>query len=203
MRRRQAAAQSGYAMAGGGYGTGPAPRDDAAMSARYGSGGTGGTATLELPPAGPSDLERGIGHLRQMDASFDPRAFGETASDIFFKVQGAWTARDLQSVSAHLTPEMQAQLQRDCDRLRAEQKINRLENIAVRSAEVTEAWQETGQDFVTVYLSASMLDYVVDARGSLVEGSNSAPVGVAEYWTFTRPVGAGRWKLTAIQQPSS
>src|SRR5260370_271652 len=81
-------------------------------------------ATLE-PPTGPSDLERGLGHVRQMDASFDPRAFAETASDVFFKVQGAWTARDLRSVSASLTPEMQAQLQRDCDRLRAEQKINR------------------------------------------------------------------------------
>ena len=113
MRRRQAAAAgSGYAMAGGGYGAGPAPRDDAGMSARYGAGGLGGgTATVE-PATGPTDLERGIGHLRQMDGSFDPRAFAETASDVFFKIQGAWTARDLRSVSAHLTPEMQAQLQR-------------------------------------------------------------------------------------------
>ena len=201
MRRRQAAAQSGYAMAGGGYGTGSAPRDDAAMSARYGSGAAGGTATLEPPPAGPSDLERGIGHLRQMDASFDPRAFGETASDIFFKVQGAWTARDLQSVSANLTPEMQAQLQRDCDRLRTEQKINRLENIAVRSAEVTEAWQETGQDYVTVHFLASLLDYTTDESGARVlEGSRTEPVKFEEYWTFVRPVGPGAFRLSAIQQ---
>jgi predicted lipid-binding transport protein (Tim44 family) len=200
MKRRQAAASSGYAMAGGGYG-GPAPRDDAAMAARYGSATPGGgTATLE-PPAGPSDLERGLGHVRQMDASFDPRAFAETASDVFFKVQGAWTARDLRTVSAHLTPEMQAQLQRDCDRLRAEQKINRLENIAVRSAEVTEAWQETGQDFVTVHFLASLLDYTTDESGARVlDGSRTEPVKFEEYWTFVRPVGPGPFRLSAIQQ---
>jgi predicted lipid-binding transport protein (Tim44 family) len=171
------------------------------MAARYGSGTpVGGTATLE-PPTGPSDLERGLGHVRQMDAGFDPRAFAETASDVFFKVQGAWTARDLQSVSASLTPEMQAQLQRDCDRLRAEQKINRLENIAVRSAEITEAWQETGQDFVTVHFLASLLDYTTDESGARVlDGSRTEPVKFEEYWTFVRPVGPGPFRLSAIQQ---
>jgi predicted lipid-binding transport protein (Tim44 family) len=203
MRRRQAAAASApaYAMAGGGY-AGPGPRDDAGMSARYGSASSGGgTATLEPPPAGPSDLERGLGHVRQMDGSFDPRVFAETASDVFFKIQGAWTARDLRSVSAHLTPEMQAQLQRDCDRLRTDQKINRLENIAVRSADITEVWQETGQDYVTVHFLASLLDYTTDESGARVlEGSRTEPVKFEEYWTFVRPVGPGPFKLSAIQQ---
>jgi len=200
MRRRQAAAQSGYAMAGGGFGAGPATRDDAAVSARYGAGAPASTATLE-PPAGPSDLERGIGHLRQMDPSFDPRGFSETASDTFFKVQGAWTARDLRSISASLTPEMATQLQRDCDRLRTEQKINRLENIAVRTAEITEAWQESGQDYVTVHFLASLLDYTTDESGARVlEGSRTEPVKFEEYWTFVRPVGPGPFKLSAIQQ---
>jgi predicted lipid-binding transport protein (Tim44 family) len=199
MRRRQAAGPSGYAMAGG-YGGGPATRDEAAVSARYGAGAPGGTATME-PAAGSPDLERGIGHIRQMDAAFDPRAFAETASDVFFKVQGAWTARDLRSVSAHVTPEMQAQLQADCDRLRAERTINRLENIAVRTAEITEAWQETGQDYVTVHFLASLLDYTTDESGARVlEGSRTEPVKFEEYWTFVRPVGPGPFRLSAIQQ---
>jgi predicted lipid-binding transport protein (Tim44 family) len=153
------------------------------------------------PAAGSPDLERGIGHIRQMDAAFDPRAFAETASDVFFKVQGAWTARDLRSVSAHVTPEMQAQLQADCDRLRAERTINRLENIAVRTAEITEAWQETGQDYVTVHFLASLLDYTTDESGARVlEGSRTEPVKFEEYWTFVRPVGPGPFRLSAIQQ---
>ena len=200
MRRRQAAATAGYAMAGGGtyagggYGAPPAGRYDAQPSG-------GGTAVVEAP-AGPSDLERGLGYIRQMDAGFDPRGFAEAASDIFFRVQGAWTARDMAVVTSVLTPEMQGLLQRDCDRLRAEGKINRLENIAVRSAEVTEAWQESGQDYVTVHFLASLLDYTTDESGARVlEGSRTEPVKFEEYWTFVRPVGPGAFRLSAIQQP--
>ena len=199
-RRRQATAQPGYAMAGG-VGSGPAARDEAAVAARYGATApTSSTATLE-PPAGPTELERGLGHIGQMDHAFDARAFAETASDIFFRVQGAWTSRDLRSVAQSLTPEMQAQLGRDCDRLRSEGRINRLENIAVRTAEVTEAWQEGGQDYVTVHFLASLLDYTTDESGArLLEGSRTEPVKFEEYWTFTRPVGPGAFRLTAIQQ---
>ena len=134
-------------------------------------------------PAGPSDLERGLAHIRAMDGGFDPRALAETASDVFFKVQGAWTARSMAGVTTLLTPEMATALQRDCDRLRAERKINRLENIAVRSAEVSEAWQESGQDFVTVHFLASLLDYTTDeSGGQVLEGSRTEPVKFEEYW---------------------
>jgi len=198
MRRQQAAAPSGYATSGG-YGSAPVSRYDPTPA-----GGTatpsGGTATMEAP-AGPSDLERGLAHIRQMDPGFDPRAFSETASDVFFKVQGAWTARSMAGVSSLLMPEMSGTLQRDCDRLKAEHKVNRLENIAVRGAEVTEAWQESGQDFVTVHFLASLLDYTTDESGAQVlEGSRTEPVKFEEYWTFTRPVGSAAFRLSAIQQ---
>jgi predicted lipid-binding transport protein (Tim44 family) len=136
-----------------------------------------------------------------MDPGFDPRGFGETAADVFFRVQGAWTARDTATAASVLTPEMQGLLQRDCDRLRAERKINRLENIAVRSAQVTEAWQEGGQDYVTVRFLASLLDYTTDESGAQVlEGSRTEPVKFEEYWTFARPVGPNPFRLSAIQQ---
>jgi predicted lipid-binding transport protein (Tim44 family) len=191
MRRQQGAAPSGYATPGG-YGSAPASRYDPSPA--------GGVATIEAP-AGPSDLERGLSHIRQMDPGFDPRAFAETASDGFFKVQGAWTARSMAGVSSLLNAEMTSVLQRDCDRLKAEGKVNHLENIAVRSAEVTEAWQEGGQDFVTVHFLASLLDYTTDESGARVlEGSRTDPVKFEEYWTFTRPVGPGAFRLSAIQQ---
>jgi predicted lipid-binding transport protein (Tim44 family) len=195
LRRRQAPASSGYAMAGG-YGSGGYA---GAPASRYEP--SAGATAVTGPPAGPSDLERGLGHICQMDPGFDPRGFGETAADIFFRVQGAWTARDMATAASVLTPEMQGLLQRDCDRLRAERKINRLENIAVRAAEVTEAWQEGGQDYVTVRFLASLLDYTIDESGARVlEGSRTEPVKFEEYWTFTRPVGPNVFRLSAIQQ---
>ncbi len=151
--------------------------------------------------AGPSDLDRGVSHIRQMDSSFDPARFTDTASDLFFRVQAAWMARDMSQASASITPEMADILQKDCDRLRGQGRINRLENIAVRSVTVTEAWQESGQDYVTVHFLASLLDYTVDERsGQVVEGSRAEPVKFEEYWTFLRPVGPNAWRLSAIQQ---
>jgi predicted lipid-binding transport protein (Tim44 family) len=197
MRSRQQpqpAAPPGYATPGG-YGA-PAWQPEN-TSASYGA-----TQSIEAPAA-PSDLERGIGHIRQMDAGFDPARFADAATDIFFKVQAAWTARDMARATALLTPEMQDTLKKDCDRLRADRRINRLENIAVRQATVTEAWQERGQDFVTVYFLASLLDYTTDESGAQVlDGNATVPVKFEEYWTFVRPVGPNPWQLSAIQQPA-
>jgi predicted lipid-binding transport protein (Tim44 family) len=150
---------------------------------------------------GPRDLDRGVSYIRQMDSSFDPARFGDTASDIFFRVQAAWMARDMGQASASITPEMADLLQKDCDRLRGQGRINRLDNIAVRTVTVTEAWQESGQDYVTAHFLASLLDYTVDERsGQVVEGNRTEPVKFEEFWTFVRPVGPNAWRLSAIQQ---
>jgi predicted lipid-binding transport protein (Tim44 family) len=159
------------------------------------------TAVIDAPSAADADLARGLSHVRQMDPSFDPARFTEPASDIFFRVQAAWMARDMGGVRPVLTEEMWASMQAQVDHLRAQRRVNRLENIAVRGVDVTEAWQEGGQDFVTVRYLASLLDFTTDESGAqVVEGSRMEPVKFEEYWTFTRPVGPGAWRLSAIQQ---
>ena len=159
---------------------------------------SGATASMA---ATESDLERGIRHIRQMDSTFDPVHFTAAASDVFFQVQAAWTGRDMEPMRHLMTPEIYEQMHKECERLRVERHINRLENIAARSTEVTEAWQESGQDFVTVHFLASLLDYTVEeGSNQLVAGSRTEPVKFEEYWTFTRPVGPHPWQLGAIQQ---
>ena len=87
--------------------------------------------------------------------------------------------------------------------MKADKKINKLDNIAVRSVDITEAWQEQGQDYVTVHFYANLLDYVVDENsGQVFSGSKTDPVKFEEYWTFTRSVGNNAWQLSAITQPS-
>ena len=135
-----------------------------------------------------------------MDAAFEPARMAAAASDIFFRVQAAWMARDMAAVRESLTPDMHQRMQSQCAELKAQGRINRLENIAIRSTEVTEAWQEQGQDFVTVAFLASVLDYTTEESGQLVDGSRTEPARFEEYWTFVRPVGPGAWRLSAIQQ---
>ena len=189
MKNRQAATQPSPSY-GQGYGGGqPQSQPQAQMY------------EAQAVATGPSDLDRGVSFIRQMDSGFDPARFSDTASDIFFRVQAAWMARDISQASASITPEMADMLQKDCDRLRGQGRINRLENIAVRSVTVTEAWQESGQDYVTVDFLANLLDYTVDERsGQVVEGSRTEPVKFEEFWTLVRPVGPNAWRLSAIQQ---
>ena len=146
------------------------------------------------------DTAAGLAHIRQMDYGFDESRFKDTVMDLFFKVQGAWMNRDLAPVSGILTDEMRGILQQDVQRLISEKRINRLENIAVRSVEITEAWQESGNDFITTLVYANLLDYTTDEAGNVVDGSKTDPVKFEEYWTLTRPVGNNPWKLSAIQQ---
>jgi predicted lipid-binding transport protein (Tim44 family) len=169
----------------------------------YGSGSQGwstggGGAVMETPPA-ESDLDRGIGHIRSMDASFDPAAFAEWAKGTFVDVQAGITKRELSGVRDRLTPQEFARLLSQCDELRAAGRTNRIERIQIGRADVSEAWQESGQDWVTLFFTVSLVDYTVDdATGAVVEGATT-PVDIQEYWTFTRTVGPKPWRLSAIQ----
>jgi predicted lipid-binding transport protein (Tim44 family) len=165
------------------------------------------TAMPERPIAAvgvvDEDLDRGIAAIRMMDLAFTPLRFAEISRAVFVRVQSAWTARDLGPVRVDLTEEMAGSLETDLARLKTLRRVNRLDKLTVETAEVTEAWQESGKDFVTVRFRASVLDYTIDeTTGAVVEGSKTIPSGFDEYWTFVRPVGPNPWQLSAIQQPS-
>lgn len=139
--------------------------------------------------------------LTMMDRSFDPERFLKSAQDLFFKVQGAWNKQDKGALSSLCGRELMQTWEEELSRLRARNQQNRMENIALRESEITEAWTENGEDFITVRLHANLLDYTVDANsGQVVSGSNSEPIEFEEYWTFSRPVGPNTWKLSAVQQ---
>jgi predicted lipid-binding transport protein (Tim44 family) len=147
------------------------------------------------------DLERGLQHIRQMDPAFEPKLFAEWATDAFFQIQAAWMRRDVARLQPLLTEEMVGEFRTLIDESRAAGRVNKLENITVRSVEPVSAWQEQGKDYLTVRYLASLLDYTVDERtGAVVQGDDSAPVKFEEYWTWVRPVGPNGWKLSAIQQ---
>ena len=131
---------------------------------------------------------------------FDTARVVDHARRVYFVVQQAVGMRELAGVREYLTPEMAAVLQAQCDRLRSARRTNRVEQLDLRRVEVTEAWQEGGQDYVTVLVAASMIDYTVDdGTGAVVEGSRTTPQAIEDFWTFARAVGDHPWRLSAIQ----
>ena len=186
-RRRQAAAASAYYQSSMGTA-------EPSYQTSYGQG-------YEQQRSGEGDLEKGLSYVRQMDPSFDEKRFQDLCMDHFFKIQGAWTHRDMSGAKNLLTEEMFGLIGDDIAKLKLDKKINKLENIAVRSVDIVEAWQESGKDYITVKVYANLLDYTTDeTTGQVVSGSKTEPVKFEEYWTFTRPVGNKSWQLSAIQQ---
>jgi predicted lipid-binding transport protein (Tim44 family) len=180
----------------------PEPAYAGGASRSTGNTGAGGTAVLEMPAgtAARSELAEGVDHIRQMDPAFDPVAFANWVRSQFGNVQSAVAARDIAILRDRLAPEMWGVLQTQCEDLRAAGRRSYVGDIDLSRVEVSEVWQEKGQDFVTVEIQGTMVEYVAEeASGRLVDGSKTQPAKVDEFWTFTRPVGPNQWKLSAIQ----
>ncbi len=153
------------------------------------------------PASGYGELERGVGQIKSSDPGFNEDGFKETAQDLFFRIQAGWTNRSLDGIIGILTPEMAELFRQEFESMRQEGVINHLENIAIRKVDLAEAWQETGKDYITVLITANLLDYTVDAATrELVAGNKLNPVKFQELWTFCRDVGSPRWQLSAINQ---
>lgn len=156
------------------------------------------TEPVQAPDNG---INQGLSWIQRMDATFDENRFNENVTDIFFKIQGAWMNRDISPMRALMTDEAVKTFQSDMEGLLRDKKTNRLENVAVRKVEIAEAFQEEGNDFITVLFTANLLDYTTDdATGTIVAGSKTDPVKFEEYWTFTRKAGNNPWQLSAINQ---
>jgi predicted lipid-binding transport protein (Tim44 family) len=142
--------------------------------------------------------------LAQLDRTFDLDRFKDDRMDDFLKLQKAWNFRDLSSVERLVAPEIRAQLDADIADLRRRRRINRIENVAVRGTELTEAWQERGQEYATLRFRANVTDTTLDESTlEVLEGDPNEPVKFEESWTFVRRAdgsSAGNpWKLTAIE----
>lgn len=150
----------------------------------------------------------GNDHLRQLPTDSSPSSVLGTAvidkdqaSDIFFKIQGAWTRRDLTSVKGLLGQEMYSTLDRDVADLKQQGHINRLENISVRNVEVVDSRTESGCDYAAVRFSANLLDYTVDERSNeVLKGNDTSPVVFEEVWSFAKMPVSSTWQLVGIEQ---
>jgi hypothetical protein len=130
-----------------------------------------------------------------------PTLDADQATDLFFRVQGAWTRRDLTSVSNLIGSDVAKELEKDLNELKTNKQINRLENISVRGVDIGPSWSESGMNLVTVRFTANLLDYTVDeVSQQVVAGSDTTPIKFVEDWTFSQSIGRQEWQLAGIAQ---
>lgn len=151
------------------------------------------TRGMAFSRSGPSGTPAG-------EPDIDPEAFREFAQDVFFKVQAAWTRRDIAVMEQYLGRDLLKEYEGHFNDLKHRGEINRLENIAVRKVEIVDSGDMDGEEFIIVRFTANLLDYTVDeATGKVIKGDPAEPVKFDEKWAFARPRGTTEWKLEGIQ----
>ncbi|MEO5339953.1 MAG: Tim44 domain-containing protein [Magnetococcus sp. MYC-9] len=166
-----------------------------------------GKPAMHMPntiSTGPTDdLAQGLANIASMDPHFDEGRFLEGAKMAFQHIQGAWADWSVERLRPLLTERMWRLIEAQAISRKAEGKRDIIEKIRFTQAEITEAWQEAGEDWLTVHFLVEMVDYTTDFQGNLLEGNPNVSTTVEEYWTFCRPVGSREpgWFLSAIQQP--
>lgn len=149
------------------------------------------------------EVTQGLNQVASMDPNFDEAEFLEGAKGAFGMVQSAWADWNVEKLRPLLSDRMLEMAGQQAAELKELGHRNVIEKIDFETVEVSEAWQESGQDWLAVHFKVSLVDYETDLSGQVVEGNPEVPIQVEEYWTFTRPVGSPNpnWTLSAIQQP--
>ena len=150
-----------------------------------------------------NETDQGLDSIRTMDPNFNEKQFLEGAKIAFQQIQGAWSDWSVDRLRPLLTQRMWEMIQTQAEARKNAGKRDIIEKIRFENVVISEAWQEAGEDWLTVNFVVSMVDYTTDALGTVIEGNPDLRSTVEEYWTFTRPVGNTdpNWFLAAIQQP--
>ncbi|WP_130470406.1 Tim44 domain-containing protein [Candidatus Magnetaquicoccus inordinatus] len=168
-----------------------------------GSGGMDSSSNSFPPLYGNDEVAQGLAVIASMDGSFDQNRFLEGAKMAFQHIQSAWSDWSVERLRPLLTDRMWTLIETQAMKRKAEGKRDIIEKIRFQTVEITEAWQEAGDDWITVHFLVDMVDYTTDIQGKILEGDPSVSSQVEEFWTFTRPIGSREpaWYLSAIQQP--
>lgn len=153
----------------------------------------------QTPDIGGALVDEGLLQIRRFDPGFDSAYFKEVASDVFFQVQAGWMRRDLDSYRHLLGDTLAAEYAEHFVQMKKDGIINKVESVAVRGVEITQAGSDGKEDFVTIRFTASLLDYKIDdSSGEVVSGSPTTPIKFDEEWTWARPTKTQDWRLEGI-----
>ncbi|MBF0342021.1 MAG: Tim44 domain-containing protein [Magnetococcales bacterium] len=149
------------------------------------------------------EVSQGLARIASMDPRFNEAYFINGAQGAFKSIQSAWSDWSVERLRPLLTDRMWQLIEQQAKERQAAGRRDIIEKIQFQTAEVSEAWQEAGEDWITVHFKVDLVEYETDVAGHVLNGNPNQSSTVEEYWTFCRPVGSSNpnWFLSAIQQP--
>jgi predicted lipid-binding transport protein (Tim44 family) len=137
------------------------------------------------------------------DEAFAADAVKAGATELFLAVQRAWDERDRATLRELVGPDLLVEWERRLDDFDRKGWHNRVRVATAPQISymglVNRA--DDADDRVTVHVSATMEDYVVDRAGNHItrNGQTSETTACNEFWTLGKRVGGG-WRLLSIEQ---
>ncbi|RWX78980.1 hypothetical protein EPK99_10425 [Neorhizobium lilium] len=155
----------------------------------FGLGGGSANPQAAAPrQAGPQTDEIGI-------TSRDFDQFEKMLQD----VQSAYAAEDYSKLRMLTTPEAMSYLAEELGENATNGVKNEVKDVKLLQGDLSEAWRENGQDYATVAMRYSSVDYMKERdSGKVANGDPNQPSETVEVWTFVRKP-ANDWKVSAIQ----
>lgn len=151
-------------------------------------GGAGAGYNAAPKQAGPETDEIGI-------TSRDLDQFQKMLAD----VQSAYGAEDYSKLRNLTTPEAMSYLAEELGENATKGVKNEVKDVTLLQGDLAEAWRENGQDYATVAMRYSSIDFMRDREtGAVAEGNPDSVTETVEVWTFVRKP-ANDWKVSAIQ----
>ncbi len=115
------------------------------------------------------------------------------------EVQAGYAAEDYAALRAITTPEAMSYLAEELGENATNGLKNEVRDVSLLQGDLSEAWRENGQEYATVAMRYSSIDFMRDRNtGEVMQGDPDTATETVEVWTFVRKP-TQEWKLTAIQ----
>lgn len=164
---------------------------------------------FQIPKIGAGAGAAGFGAGQQAAA---PRQAGQDTDEIgitnrdlsqfeklLTEVQGAYADENYAKLRDLTTPEAMSYLAEELGENATNGVKNEVRDVTLLQGDLAESWRENGQEYATVAMRYSSIDFLRDRNtGEVAEGDPNAVTETVEVWTFVRKP-ANDWKLSAIQ----
>ena len=128
--------------------------------------------------------------IQKEDPMFNKAEFLAWASDMFVKLQYAWSDRNLENIRYFVTPELYEQTNNQIQRYVTNKQINKLERVSVNLSRLYSFEHQGDRDVLRIVLESKMIDYIVDENsGNLIRGDKAVNVVNPYILTFVRKTG--------------
>lgn len=180
--------------------------DQQGFGSAGGNGGNGNVTGFRIPGIGSGNGGAQQGYAtppRQAGPQTDEIGITNRDLDQFEKmltaVQSAYGSEDYAKLRDLTTPEAMSYLAEELGENATKGVKNEVRDVHLLQGDLSESWRENGQDFATVAMRYSSVDFMRDRNtGAVVDGDANHASESVEIWTFVRRP-ANDWKVSAIQ----